>query len=153
VSTLPQSIDAFGVSEDMRLLWVAIELSSMVTDVPDHLPLLHQSQHCTDTPCSYDDNEASSAPAPVHKESVAEPPPAPVETEYHPDEQMAPAADENGYGGEYHGNEEAYDDDDDDVDFNLGNGSGYAAAPKQEEDSTPTYQQFQKGPSTKGEDG
>ncbi|KAI0134156.1 hypothetical protein BJ170DRAFT_187309 [Xylariales sp. AK1849] len=45
----------------------------------------------------------------------------------------------NGYSGEYHDNDEAYDDDDD-IDFNLGNGSAYDAAPKQEEVSTPTFQ-------------
>lgn len=100
---------------------------------------------------SYDDNEASSAPAPAP--AAAPPPTAPSQPQpvhepvAQPEPESAPAdvgmkVEDGGYGDDYQ--EEAYDDDDD-VDFNLGNGSNSTpAAPQsqshyQQDVSAPAY--------------
>ncbi|OTB07021.1 hypothetical protein M426DRAFT_92737 [Hypoxylon sp. CI-4A] len=117
----------------------------------------------------YDDNDASAvpaqakapAPAPAQSAQVQAPAPvaapipqpsveAPSQPEFdqtHND--VAYAAEENGYGDEYQ--DEAYEDDDD-VDFNLGNdpsATGSAAQPQQEDMAS---YHTTRGPSAK-EDG
>ncbi|KAI1850625.1 hypothetical protein JX265_004335 [Neoarthrinium moseri] len=107
----------------------------------------------------YDDNDASAAPAPPsapvkeQQPAAVDPSPVAAPADGPSDGHAASAGDENGYGGDYHENEEAYDDDDD-VDFNLGNGSAHAAAPvhQQEEAETPSFHAARGGPSAK-EDG
>ncbi|KAH6652695.1 hypothetical protein BKA67DRAFT_536421 [Truncatella angustata] len=114
----------------------------------------------------YDDNEAAAAAAPAAPVAPA-PAAAPVTRQAAPAEAVAPAAehdaaqydqymptgDDNGHSGDYHDNEDAYDDDDD-VDFNLGNGSSSAhnaGLRHEEEVAMPSF--HSKGPSNKGEDG
>ncbi|RYP88564.1 hypothetical protein DL769_000260 [Monosporascus sp. CRB-8-3] len=107
----------------------------------------------------YDDNEPSSASAPV-----AAPAPAPVPSQPQPASEApaqpqpestpadaGPHPADDGYGEDYQ--EENYEDDDD-VDFNLGNGSGGtpAAAPPPQQDMSAHSFHSTRGPSAK-EDG
>ncbi|RYP78339.1 hypothetical protein DL771_000524 [Monosporascus sp. 5C6A] len=109
----------------------------------------------------YDDNEPSSAsapvaapapapaPAPSQPQPAAEAPAQPQPESNHADAGPHPADD--GYGDDYQ--EENYEDDDD-VDFNLGNGSSGtpAAAPPPQQDMSAHSFHSTRGPSAK-EDG
>ncbi|KAK6074321.1 nuclear polyadenylated RNA-binding protein [Seiridium cupressi] len=105
----------------------------------------------------YDDNDGpSAAPAPAAAPAPkVEAPAAPAAAEEAASaqyDQYVPTGDENGQSGDYHENEEVYDDDDD-VDFNLGNGSSHNIAVKQEEHvEAPSFHHAAKGSGSK-EDG
>ncbi|ORY68721.1 uncharacterized protein BCR38DRAFT_137334 [Pseudomassariella vexata] len=101
----------------------------------------------------YDDNDTAATPAASKPEPSSEPhaPAAPV-PEYNPDESAHAAAEQNGYGEEYH--EDTYEDDDD-VNFNLGNtaSNNDANSHSQQDVSTPTYHSHSGRGSSAKEDG